>query len=333
MIANIFLCLVVLVEAGGFPVFLLTTAQPQAWQGLIGSHVLISFAIGWLGRKSLPKHYQQPPWGVVGFFTGFSLFIPMLGAIGVATLVFLAGSGSAASEKRLIRQVRERRYTARERSDTPQLASGDLSGRLTASSIPTQIRLNTLGKLQAFESRHISATLRGAFDDETEEVRLIAFGTLDQKEKVISARISQELNLYKQATHAQVQAEHARQIAYAYWELVYTDVVQADVAMHALSQAKHYAALVLRIDDRDAGMWALLGQVHLRLQEWDSACTSLINALDIGISETRVVPYLAEIAFRQREFSALPQFLANTKVLAEVPLLQPVVEYWRGKGS
>ena len=331
MITNLFLCLIVLVEALVVPVFLLNNAYSGEWINLIGCHIILSVAIGWLGARSLSTRYQEATWGTVGFLIALAIFIPMFGAVGVLTLVLLAFFTSKDSEKTVVRQLGERRFATGTQDHDLKYGSGDPQSNLATQTMPTTARLNSLGKLQALASPRVNSFIRGALQDEIEEIRLVAFGILDKKEKAISARINQETELYNGASDPETQAEHARQLAYAYWELVYADLVQGDLLTHVLDQAKHYAAFVVRIHDQDAGMWALLGQIHLRLQDLEQAYVLFDKALESGIPRSRAVPYLAELAFHQGDYSGLRGLFSEKKVLSEMPFLQPVVEYWNGK--
>lgn len=325
---KLLLSLVVCLDSMGLPVMVWHEQPFQSWLILLGFHLVCSAGIGWTGRRSLPAHYQQPVWSVTALFMGLALFIPMLGAPGVLMMVVLAGRQSSDVRQGTIQELGERRYIREEQRATGTLESGDFQNRLSSQALPVSIRLNTLGKLQGFQARHTSSLFRGALQDEVEEIRLLAFGVLDKKEQAISARIQEELDRLKQAASVEEQREHARQLAYAYWEFVYAELSQGDVMNHALLQAKQYAEQVLERDSEDAGMWALLGQIHLRLHDKEQASSAFRRALEGGIPETRVLPYLAELAFQQRKFSATRQYLANKTILADVPILQPVVDYW-----
>ncbi|MGB0908781.1 MAG: hypothetical protein ACPGYT_00320 [Nitrospirales bacterium] len=328
MIAKAFLSLAALLEALVLPYLLLTERYQGDVLGLVILHVMMSMAVGLLGKDSLPPKYQQSPKFVVVFFVGLTMFIPMFGAIAVLSLVVMTNYFFVGITKFDIQEVHESRFVGVGRAENQQLNSGDLQSRFSAKSVQTDARLDALGKLQGFETHQINSTVRGALQDQADDIRLVAFGILDKKEKAINARINQELELLQQAVDESEKLIHLRELAYAYWELVYKEIVEGDILLYALEQARHYNSSVLALMPQDAGMWALNGQISLRLQHNDEARESFTKALRYGIPETRVVPYLAELAFQRKEFEELSSLFHQRTMLSEVAILNPLLKYW-----
>ena len=328
MIAKIFLSLAALLEALVLPYLLLTERYQGDVMGLVILHVMMSVAVGLLGKDSLPKKYQQSPQSVVIFFVGLTMFIPMLGAIAVLSLVVMTNYFFVGTAKVDIQEVHESRFTGVGRAETQQFNSGELQSRFSAKSVQTEARLDALGKLQGFETHQINTTVRGALQDQADDIRLVAFGILDKKEKAINARINQELGLYQKSVDEAEKLTHLRDLAYAYWELVYKEIVEGDILLYALEQAMHYNTSVLALMPQDAGMWALKGQISLRAQQSNQAREAFTHALHYGIPETRVVPYLAELAFQRKEFEELSSLFHQCTMLSEVAILNPLLKYW-----
>ncbi len=328
MIAKVFLSLAALLEGIVFPYLLFTNHYHGDWIGLLLLHSMISVAVGLLGKDSLPKKYQQFPNVVVIFLIALTMFIPILGAIGVLSLVVMTNYFMARKEKTAIQEVQNPRFSGTGKVETLQYGSRELKARFAAPSLKTEARLDALGKLQSFETHQINTTVREALQDQADDIRLVAFGILDKKEKGINERINQELEQYQQADEESDKLTHARQLAYAYWELVYKEVVEGDILAYALDQATHYNGIVLAAEPDDAGMWALKGQISLRLNDSSQAREAFTKALEYGIPETRVVPYLAELAFLRKEFSELSTLFQQSHALSQVPILSPILRYW-----
>ncbi|WP_447971622.1 hypothetical protein [Nitrospira sp. M1] len=328
MIAKIFLCLAALLEGGALPYLLFTNRYQDDAMGLLLLHVLVSVAAGLLGKDSLPARYQHPPGTVVFFLTTLTLFIPILGAFGVMALVVMTNYGVAQATNGNIQEVQDSKFAETGLVDMLQYGRGDLQSRFQASGLLTETRLDALGKLQSFESQHIHTTVRQALQDQTDDIRLVAFGILDKKEKSINEKINQELEWHQQAEATSEKLTHARQLAYAYWELVYKDLVEGDVLTYAVAQATQYNEMVLAAYSDDAGMWALKGQLALHAQERDRARDAFTKALEHGIPETRVIPYLAELAFFQKDYSKLSTLFARSHELSQISLLHPILKYW-----
>ncbi|GJL63728.1 MAG: hypothetical protein NPIRA04_23820 [Nitrospirales bacterium] len=328
MIAKIFLCLAALLEGGALPYLLFTNRYQNDSLSLLILHVMVSIAVGLLGKDSLPHKYRQSPRTVVMFLTALTLFIPMLGAFGVMALVVMTNYFMIGKKNNEIQEIHDSKFTEAGLVEMLQFGGGDLQSRFQASALRTETRLDALGKLQSFESHHIHTTVREALQDQADDIRLVAFGILDKKEKSINKKINQELEWYQQTDETFDKLTHARQLAYAYWELVYKDVVEGDILTYALAQAAHYNDLVLATFPDDAGMWALKGQLALRSQEHDLAQQAFTNALEHGIPEARVIPYLAELAFFKKDFSALSHLFTHSQTLSHISILNPILKYW-----
>lgn len=321
------LCLATLIEVVGVPALLFSDQFSISWTlGL--AHVLLSLGIGWLGEVGVPNHVEAPRWGLGVLFSGLTLFVPALGAVGVLLLVGLAHRQQKRFDVEGIQRLGERSQAHRP-AEVIASPNSDVIDRLMSSTVPVETRLKTLGKLQALEGRYATPLFRHALHDSVEEVRLVAFGMLDKKEQAIQARINRELEWYRQCTDAQTRAEHARVLALAFWELVFEDLVQGDVAVHVLSQARQYAHEALAVDERNPGLWALLGQIALRGEAWAEARTALHKAREYGAPESRVMPYLAELAFREKDFASVRAYFREALFVEDVPLLQAVAAYWR----
>ena len=328
MIAKVFLSLAALLEGLVLPFLLLTERYQGEVIGLFMLHLMMSLAVGLLGKESLPKKYQRSPTFVMVFFMALSLFIPMLGAIAVLSLVVMTNYFFVGIEKTDIQEVHESRFTGIGRAETQQYNSGELQSRFSAKSVHAEERLDALGKLQGFETQQITSTVRGALDDQADDIRLVAFGILDKKEKMINVKINQELELSQQAEDESEKMTHLRELAYAYWELVYKEIVEGDILGHSLERAMYYNSVVLSVIPHDAGMWALKGQISLRLHENEQAQEAFTKALEYGIPESRVIPYLAELAFHRKKFVELSQFFHQRTTLSEVAILNPLIRYW-----
>jgi len=214
------------------------------------------------------------------------------------------------------------------RANESQYFSGDIHSIVSANSIGDMQRMQALFKLQSLQSRHTTQTFRTLLTDKSEDLRLVAFGLLDKAEKTIFSRIHQELTLLNAAVNDVQKLEHWRQLAYTYWELVYQQAAVGDVLDFAMAQVRVYATEVLFQEERDGGMWSLLGQVNFQAKDYDVARYCFSRALTCGLPESRIVPYMAEILFMQRDHSNLRILLSIQTSLDELVRFQPILEYW-----
>ena len=119
---------------------------------------------------------------------------------------------------------------------------------LTNTRAPLHARMRAMSALQYVGGRTATPLLRTAMGDASEDLRLLAYGMLDNLEKRINHAIDQKLQTWHgaQAAGDEVQSmDSARQLADLYWELVYQALVQGDLRDHACTQALHYCEYVL----------------------------------------------------------------------------------------
>ncbi len=267
------------------------------------------------------------------FFSLFALCVPVLGSMGVLGLVGCFRYWGKATASVAIGRVTDPGFRRGGRAQGLKYYTGNIHSILAASAISDMQRIQALFKLQSLQSRHTTKIFRSLLTDKSEDLRLVAFGLLDKTEKTIFSRIHQELTLLDKAVDDEHKIEHWRQLAYTYWELMYQQAVIGDVLVFAMDQVRVYATEVLFQEERDGGMWSILGQVNFQANDHDVARYCFSRALTCGLPESRIVPYMAEVFFTQRDFSSLQILLSIQTSLGDSATLQPVLEYWGSSQS
>lgn len=169
--------------------------------------------------------------------------------------------------------------------------------------------------------------LQVALKDPIDDVRLLAYSMLDQKESTISHNIKIALTTLESATPNMQLLLH-RELAHLFWELAYMELAQGDVLTHVLSKAKEHIELVLN-ERNDAGACFLLGRILLRQGSLDLAEKALKQASDFGLDEANIATYLAEIAFHRNDYHLIPAIMmtlpANEKCQSPI---KDIAQYW-----
>jgi hypothetical protein len=310
-------------------VFLVSEGWLQLWwwQALTG-HVALSGLAGLGGMRVLRANYSTQGPSVFIFFSLFALCIPVLGSLGVLCLVGYYRYWGTSTASVAIGTVMDPGFRRGGKAHDLQYYSGDVHSILSTASISDMQRMQALFKLQSLQSQQTTHTFRSLLTDKSEDLRLVAFGLLDKTEKTIFSRIHQELTLLNKTVDDENKIEHWRQLAYIYWELVYQQAAVGDVLDFAMDQVRVYATEALFQEERDGGMWSLLGQVNFQTKDYEVARYCFGRALTYGLPESRIVPYMAEVLFAQRDYSNLQILLSIQTSLVDLAALQPVLEYW-----
>ena len=103
-----------------------------------------------------------------------------------------------------------------------------------------------------------------------------------------------------------------------------------DLRRHAISESLRYLQEAMQSGHGDAGLWFLKGRLLHATR--DPAAEEAFNlAVSHGLEESRVLAYLAEIAFWKRNFSGVHALLERIRARQGSPRLQPVMRFWTGR--
>jgi tetratricopeptide (TPR) repeat protein len=151
---------------------------------------------------------------------------------------------------------------------------------------------------------------------------------LDNKEKHLNEAIHRESSRIQAATDSREQLDAARRLADLYWELVYQELVQGDLRTHALQQSLAFTTRVLERVPADAALHLRHGRLRQSLGESHAASEAYSRALALGMPKSRIVPYLAEVAYDLRDYARVRSLMRELGEWQSLPRLRPVVAYW-----
>ena len=304
-----------------------SVSQGAFWQVVV-AHTLVSGVVAVATYLMLPKRYMVPRAATIALMFSFAFIAPVIGAIGLL----------------LITRVNLRRAQLEDNFSIPvsvglpvydvqavdqhRGGQGAIRSRL-GRQVPSELRMQSLLTLQAVPSRVSNPILEELLGDETDDVRLVAFGMLDAEEKKISVQIRHESKRLADPLAPDQRYDCLRQLAELNWELVYACLAQGELRQHILTQAANFAdqALALR-DDAGSGLIFLRGRIWLERGDLTAAHHAIERAVELGQPRTSALPYLAEIAFRRRDFHAVQQYMQQLSTLNLASRTRAVEDFW-----
>lgn len=267
---------------------------------------------------------SRRPLALLLFGVGYA--VPVLGFLGVLAGIFLSHFFRTQDRKKSLRILDIPELDSRQRLATGLRAAG-LRSFLSNEEAPVATRLRALVALQNISGRVATPLLRNALADPSEDIRLLAYGLLDSQEKRINRAIhAQSIRLAAAPEGSPQHVAAARRLSGLYWELVYQRLVQGDLRLHALQQSLHYTRLALVRDPLDAALLLHQGRLAQKLGDLEGARSFYGRALSLGLPETRVVPYLAEAAYRLGDYETVRSLLSGVDRWCF--RLRPVADYW-----
>ncbi len=291
--------------------------------------VLISMAVALI----MPARYRQPRAWLLAYLFCFNFFIPVIG-LACATLGIILGIWLPhLSERKTFETVAIPRFTTHRNHDGTGFRGGQARAQLGNAQASLDQRLKALVAVQDTPVRAIGGLLRELLADPTDDIRLLAYGILDNKEKQITQAILQKKLDLQRTDAPDERAGLHRHIAELYWELIYQNLVQGDMRVFSAEQARSHAGQVLGVNPSDAGVWFLLARLELQMGAAEAANHALQQAQRTGFARERMLPYLAEMRFLQRRYADVRMLFAELADVPGVPALAQARRFWLGNDS
>jgi hypothetical protein len=292
------------------------------------SHGLASALLSVVAWSLLPERFRTPKilsWVLV---FSFAFFIPAMGLVTILGGVALGIWLPALFRDLPFGLVDQPYFTPVQVNSTAGFRQIDLKNLLISSKAPNALRVQGMLVLKDMPARVTGNLLRHSLGDSFEDLRLLAYGILDQKEKEITRDIERALHLLERSKESR-RYRLARRLAELYWELNYQNLVRGDIRTLTLERAGYYADMGLMESPEDAGLWLLRGRIQLSQEQIGEAHQSMTFARRLGLSAAKVNPWLAEIALQRRQMSLVRMLMLEITDDSQFTLLNKSVEFWR----
>ena len=300
-------------------------------------HGASSALLAFVAIALLPAGSARPRLPTLLLLAGCSYAVPILGFISIlGGIVFLRlYRGKPAKEDFESIQLPE--FDPHQRPSTGFRQAG-LRSFLSNSDAPLQSRLGAMVALQYVSGHLSSPLLRDVLSDPSEDIRLLAYGLLDNLEKRISQAITEELKVFAEAVRDEGSTTPgprtlaaAQRLSDHYWELVYQELAQGDLRQHAIGESARYCRMALQIEPDNAALNLRLGRLLHELGDDAGATEHYGRAHRLGLPATRILPYLAELRFAAGDFAEVRRLMAELANWGSLPRLRPVIDYWNPK--
>lgn len=311
--------------------FALLFAPGDTWlvlSGFLAFHAVASFFLALFVMTLLPKEYHQPRFWALSFLFLSALFTPGLSIFGLLLGLLIASYFPKLTQHLPYANIWIPSFTSAAETRGPRFGQGGLTARLKDRSAGVETRMQALLAVQAMPTRMASDLLRGMLDDPIDDIRLVAYGLLDQQEKAINSKITAELVRLEATEDQAAKQASLRYLAELYWELIYQGLAQGDVREHALAEAIRFANEAIDIDGTDAQTWVILGKLLTEKGYIEAANSLFENAVKNGYPFARLLPFFTEIAYNQRDFARVRELAASVGKLENSEKIANVMAFW-----
>ncbi|MET0963890.1 MAG: hypothetical protein ABWY05_13905 [Noviherbaspirillum sp.] len=316
-------------EAAALLLLLRQSPSLSVLLGFLALHGAASVLIALATRLMLPRRYAEPRAWVLAYLFSYNFFMPVVG-MSCTVLAFVLGIWlPRLGRSHGYASVALPRFTTHRNHEGTGFRGGQVRARLANPEAPLDQRLKALVALQDTPAHATGTLLRKLLSDPADDLRLLAYGILDGKEKQIMQRIQENQRLLDAgaADAGQRHAGHKR-IAELYFELIYQELVQGDMRRFAGEQVRRHIQDAQRHGAGDAGLWFMLARLELQAGDVDAAAHALEQARDSGFARERLLPYIAELRFLQRRYGDVRQLFGELQPTSTLPAAAALRGYW-----
>lgn len=271
----------------------------------------------------LPEEYKRPIAQSVLFITVIAFGIPVAGMIGLTMLYVVLVNWPKKSNPIIWRRADHIELPADTQDiSTSMFGAGALKDILLYHPDPER-RLDAVKACRYIPSREAIPLFRLAVTDKEDDIRLFAFSCIDNIDNTLTEKIGNlRLKLEKSESTSML-----IQIGELYWEFYYLGLSDGAITKTYLDFALLYFEKAASKEPRGQ-VYIKLGRVHLAQNNLHEAEKCFQRAIELGILEEKVSLYLAEIAFRRKEYFKVAQLLRVIDENLDGEHSEEIQEYW-----
>jgi len=307
--------------------------QHDSSAAVVGLYLLLHLASSALFALTLaalmPQRYRHPGTWLLCYLLVFNFFMPLAGPLCTALALAVAALWPKDHAADHFETTDSPAFVTMRRREGSGFRGNRVRAQLSNLSTPLDERLNALVAIQNTPTRSSGDSLRNLLADPADDMRLLAYGILDAKEKRITQRIVDMRAHLLSVSDPETRALLHQQVAELYQELIYQNLVQGDLLTYSCDQMREHARASLAIDSDQPGLEFMLVRLELTSGNTVAAAAALQNAYEHGFSRTRLLPYLAELSYLERDFEQVRRLFIEMEFDPSVSSTPQLHRYWR----
>lgn len=292
------------------------------------TNLIISVLAAYITNVFLNKFYKKSDLKFILLPFFLSFFVPILGVIisfFIVMAIYKINNKFYQFTEELYDPInlKQVKYAAEEYG-----AGGAFLNLMKAHENPVK-RIRALFVLAQGQLSDINNMLQDLLPDSSDEIRLLSFNILDQQEGFIEKDINKILSAIETTNPDNLQrAKFEKNLAQLYWELTYRHLILKELEEGTLKKALSYAQSALLVLNDDPVAWVLLGKIYYKLNELQLAEEAFRKANAFNVPPSQVLPYLAEIKFKFKDYAEVRFYLGDSDTLYDINRIASVKRYW-----
>ena len=267
----------------------------------------------------------------IGYYlllVSFGTFVPILGCLlAIIVTLLLRVYGKDFSPIPInVRPLVE--YTRKKPIKTVAYGAGWANVRFDSSRFTKDEQIQALRSLSRKTARDVNPIYSKLVSEEMEEIRVCAFSMLENQQDFLHKKISMLLKKINKETASKKKAYIAKQLALLYWELVYRNLSDKEFRIILLERSFYFASLALNVMTSDATLQILCSRINIERGDMVAGLDDLATASKLNAPPSRFLPYLAEIAYKNKDYNALRQHLLSDSSIKYLFKINSIFNFW-----
>ncbi|WP_456460144.1 hypothetical protein [Desulfurobacterium sp.] len=294
---------------------------------LLFMHIIISVIATIITVILMPRNFKRNLRNILTVLM-FNLLIPVAGCLFLIVIFVIVArfkkETTIKAKKLPIRDITLEKIKVKSR----KLGEAALTQLIKSKRVNNEHALLIMGNF--INPQTVEAAKTALFSD-NDEIRLYAFAILSKLEKEIDDKISFLKGKLQKTENDREKAMIHFELASLYWDMVYLRVADKELMPFIIKEALNHIQHSLKLYTTPE-IELLAGKIYLKLKEREKAKKFLSSAFSQGdkLMKMKVVPYLAEIAFYEKDYKKVEELFS----ILESPLHPEIYFmklFWTGK--
>lgn len=293
---------------------------------LLFIHVFLIVIVAFTILPILKRYFTIKP--LIMMLLTLSALMPFVGEICFIILSSMLYYSMRLRERIHFKETQYPTFINEKKFDWAKYRGASAIYQLTNEAIPDEKKLEALISINNETSGSINMINLSMLQNDNDELRLFAYGKLNHQENAIYEKIYILEKSLKTHTHHHQILHVYKALIYCFWDLLYLRLAHDDLQRLAIDKMQFYLKKAERHRPNDLGITILSGRLQLFLKNLPEAKKLFLNALKANAPDSKVLPYLAEIAFINRDYHEVKQYFSYSHYLSFIPQYNHVVPFW-----
>lgn len=293
---------------------------------LLAVEILIWTLVSFILVLFIPKKYKVHQKEIFLFFLVINIGLLFVGIL--LTLIMIL-FGLSWATNRISRPHYQMVYFQEQIADFPMVSSTFDEGLLSVDneykgSSSSNEKIKSLKIIYDTNAQGNIGKIQHFLADSSDETRLYAFALVSTFEKKLNQQIKETQEKIAGADNPKDTEQYLYELAQIYWQFIYHGVASTQLTGFYTQKIEKILAAI----QSNTSSFILLGKIKIFNKEYDQAEKYFNKAMSLGVPQTALSTFLAEIKYGQKKFDEVEQHILAEEF--EIDLrLKPLISVWK----